>query len=171
MNLDRDRSAVTGDRLPVGGAAEFLFHEARLLDEHRYEQWLSLWAEEGALTYWVPCNEDDYDPTEHVSLIYDDRQRLAERVVRLRSPAAHSQDPPSRTVRLVANIEVLDATDSSVTVRSNQAIAEFRCGIQTTYFAAVTHDLDVASDGFRIRVKKVCLVNNDGHIRNLTFLL
>jgi benzoate/toluate 1,2-dioxygenase beta subunit len=35
----------------------FLYREARLIDEHRYDEWLSLWTDDGV--YWVPCNEDD----------------------------------------------------------------------------------------------------------------
>ena len=30
------------------------------MDEHRYKEWLALWAEDGV--YWVPCNDDDIDP-------------------------------------------------------------------------------------------------------------
>ncbi len=41
--------------------AAFLYLEARLVDEHRYKEWLSLWEESGTL-YWVPCNDDDIDP-------------------------------------------------------------------------------------------------------------
>lgn len=170
MSPARDMATNAQDSYLTAKAAEFLFREARLLDEHRYEEWLSLWADEGTITYWVPCNEDDYDPSEHVSLIYDDRQRLRERVARLRSPAAHSQDPPSRTVRLVTNVEALDMGDAEARIRSTQAIAEYR-GIQTVYCAAVTHEFDLTGEGFRIRTKKVCLVNNDDYIRNLTFLL
>ena len=39
---------------------EFLFHEAKLIDEHLYDEWLALWTEDGL--YWVPCNTDDADP-------------------------------------------------------------------------------------------------------------
>ena len=38
----------------------FLYHEARLMDESAYDAWLELYAEDGL--YWVPCNEDDVDP-------------------------------------------------------------------------------------------------------------
>ncbi len=72
----------------------FLYREARLIDEHRYDQWLSLWTDEAL--YWVPCNEDDTDPERQVSIIYDDRGRLGERVARLKSGAAWAQEPKSR---------------------------------------------------------------------------
>ncbi len=82
----------------------FLLHEADLVDQHRYDDWLGLWASDAI--YWVPCNEDDYDPTQHVSIIYDDYGRLEERCFRLNSEAAHSQDPPSRLCRIIGNQQV-----------------------------------------------------------------
>ena len=62
---------------------QFLYHEAQLMDEHRYDEWLALWAE-GAL-YWVPSNRDEIDPKREVSLVYDDAVRLKLRIARLKS--------------------------------------------------------------------------------------
>ena len=50
----------------------FLYQEALFMDEHRFDEWLSLW--DDPAQYWVPCNADDIDPTRRVSLIYDDRR-------------------------------------------------------------------------------------------------
>ena len=36
----------------------FLYHEARLADENRYDEWFALWTED--VRYWVPANIDDY---------------------------------------------------------------------------------------------------------------
>ena len=38
----------------------FLYREARLMDEHAYDEWLALWTDDAL--YWVPCNRDDSDP-------------------------------------------------------------------------------------------------------------
>ena len=59
-----------------------LFREAALADANRYDDWLAMWAEE--LLYWVPCNGDNLDPANRISLIYDDRAALEERLFRLR---------------------------------------------------------------------------------------
>ena len=64
----------------------FLYYEARLIDEHQYDQWLSLWTEDSL--YWIPCNSDDADPALQAMIIYDNRDRLAERVLRLTSTSA-----------------------------------------------------------------------------------
>ena len=53
----------------------FLYREARLMDENAYEEWLSLWAAEN-VCYWVPGSADEVDPAEQISIIYDNRQRL-----------------------------------------------------------------------------------------------
>ncbi len=46
---------------------QFLYREARLADEQRLDDWLALWDEDAL--YWVPCNQDDIDPTRQLSII------------------------------------------------------------------------------------------------------
>ena len=53
---------------------EFLFHEARLLDTGRLEEWLALFTDDA--TYWVPLERDQKDPYETSSIIHDDRTLL-----------------------------------------------------------------------------------------------
>jgi benzoate/toluate 1,2-dioxygenase subunit beta len=147
---------------------EFLFHEAKLIDEHRYDEWLALWTEDGL--YWVPCNSDDADPARQAMIIYDNRARLDERVYRLTSGAAWAQQPRSRTRRLISNVEVRE-TDGGYAVESNCLIAELRRSRQDLFAARILHTLRPAGDSFRIALKKVLLLNNDEAIDNLTFLV
>jgi len=147
---------------------EFLFHEAKLIDEYRYEEWLALWTEDGL--YWVPCNADDADPARQAMIIYDNRARLEERIYRLTSGAAWAQQPRSRTRRLISNVEV-KASDGSYAVESNCIIAELRRSRQDIFAARMIHTLRPAGESFRIAFKKVLLLNNDEAIDNLTFLV
>jgi len=153
----------------------FLLHEADLVDQHRYDDWLGLWASDAI--YWVPCNEDDYDPTQHVSIIYDDYGRLEERCIRLNSEAAHSQDPPSRLCRIIGNQQVSrgdagDAGDAGdVRVRANMILVEVRSGEKNVYAARLEYTLQPEDDSFKIKRKKVVLLDNDEPLGNLTFLL
>ena len=63
--------SVSTDQLSLRErVTDFVVREADLADTRDYEAWLELWAPEAI--YWVPCNEDDYDPRQHVSIIYDD---------------------------------------------------------------------------------------------------
>lgn len=98
----------------------FLYQEAALADEHAYNDWLALWTPE--LLYWVPCNADNIDPTKKVSLIFDDRPRLEERLFRLGTKHAHSQNPRSRLSRIVGNVRLHNfdpATGGEVSSRFN----------------------------------------------------
>ena len=102
----------------------FLYREARLMDEHQYDEWEALWTDDAI--YWVPCGGEDTDPTKDVSIIYDDRARIAGRLVRLKSGAAWAQDPQSRLRRVVSNIEAYEEDDGTITVYSNFVLAEVR---------------------------------------------
>jgi benzoate/toluate 1,2-dioxygenase subunit beta len=147
----------------------FLVHEADLADRHRYDDWLALWSPDGI--YWVPCNEDDYDPARHVSIIYDDYGRLEERCFRLNSEAAHSQDPPSRLCRVIGNEHVSHDLVGDVRVRANMILVEVRSGEKNVYGARLEYMLLPEGDSFKIRQKKVVLLDNDEPLGNLTFLL
>lgn len=151
---------------------QFLYREARILDEWRYDDWLALWEPDADIRYWVPCGHEDVDPTREVSLIYDDRFRLQERILRLKSPAAHAQDPRSRMRRTVSNVEVAEQAGETLAVHSNFVLGEFRRDMQTTYIGHYVHHLRPIENGaFAILSKKVLLVNLDGFIGNLTFIL
>jgi len=147
----------------------FLYREARLMDEHAYDEWLSLWTEDAL--YWVPCNDDDIDPQRHVSIIYDNRARLEDRIERMKSGAAYAQDPKSRLRRMVSNVEVEEGDNGEVTVYSNFNLTELRRGRQDTFAGRTIYKLRPQGASFKIAYKKVLLVNNDEVIDNLTFLI
>ena len=149
---------------------EFLYREARLADESRYDEWAALWTDDAI--YWVPANIDDYDPHHHLSIIYDDRERLQDRIDRLKSGAAFAQLPVSRMRRLISNLEIGPVLDNGdIEVRSNFVLGEFRRGVQAVYFAGQIHRLRPGLDGFRLSFKKVMLIKNDAPLHNLSFLI
>ncbi len=82
----------------------FVYREARLLDEKRFDEWYELFTEDGF--YWVPLAPDQVDPLDHTSLAYEDRLLLKLRIERLKSPRAFSQQPPSRCHHLLQMPEV-----------------------------------------------------------------
>jgi benzoate/toluate 1,2-dioxygenase subunit beta len=148
---------------------QFLFYEARLMDEHRYDEWLALWREPAL--YWVPSNRDEVDPKREISLIYDDWVRLQLRIARLKSGFAHAQEPRSRMRRLLSNIEVEAAAGEEIVTHSNFILAELRRGKQDLFAGRTTHRLYPHEGSFKMASKKVLLVNNDEPIDNLTFLI
>jgi len=148
---------------------QFIYHEADLMDEHRYDEWLALWTDDAL--YWVPSGRDDIDPKREISLIYDDRVRLQVRITRLKSGFAHAQEPKSRMRRVVSNIVTKEAENGDIDVFSNFLLIELRRGKQDTFAGRTVHRLRPDNGSFRLASKKVLLVNNDEHIDNLTFLI
>jgi benzoate/toluate 1,2-dioxygenase subunit beta len=147
----------------------FIYREARLMDENAYDEWLSLWANEAL--YWVPVSAEETDPAQHISIIYDDRSRLESRIARLRSGYAHSQDPKSRMCRVVSNIEIEEGSGGEIVARSNFVLGEVRRGKQDVFIGRTIHKLRPDGDSFKILFKKVLLVNSEEFIDNLTFLV
>jgi benzoate/toluate 1,2-dioxygenase beta subunit len=148
-------------------AEDFLLHEARLLDEARFDEWLTLFSADAQ--YWVPSEPNQQSPHDTVSLIYDDRRLLETRVRRLASPRIYSQEPRSRTSRIVANvtIEEMAADRQACTVRSKFQLLEYRRNAQTPYAGTSFHRLVRAGDDVRIAWKRVDLVNCDAPLEGL----
>ena len=148
----------------------FLYREARLMDENAYDDWLELYTDDAL--YWVPCNRDDVDPVREISIYYDDRERLQERITRLKSGAAHAQEPRSQLLRIISNVEVAKVVDDGeVTVFSNFHLTELRRSRQRLVAGRTMHKLRPDNGSFKIAMKKVMLLNNDEVIDNLTFLV
>ena len=147
----------------------FLFHEARLLDTQRYEEWLELFTEDA--TYWVPLEQGQKDPYETSSIIHDDRTLLELRVKQIRHPRAHARLPLARTVHQVGNVSILNDTPTEVRVASALTVVEFRNEKQRVYAALVEHRLRRQGDTFRIAHKRVDLVNSEGEIDGIAILL
>jgi len=73
---------------------DFIYAEARMLDEGKFTEWLELWLPEGH--YWMPLNYQQKDPVSETSLLYEDNFMLRLRVDRLNGERTFSQKPKSR---------------------------------------------------------------------------
>jgi benzoate/toluate 1,2-dioxygenase beta subunit len=167
MTMLDARSAAGQAALDIAACEQFLIHEARLLDEARFAEWLALFTADA--WYWVPSQPDQKSPRDTVSLIYDDRRLLETRVRRLTSPRIYSQEPRSRTSRIVANVTIEEAAPDgqACTVRSKFQLLEYRRNTQTPYAGTSFHRLVRAGDDIRIAWKRVDLVNCDGALEGL----
>ena len=156
-------------------AEDFLYAKARLLDEQRWREWQQLFTEDAL--YWIPSNDIDADPEEHIAFVYDDMELLDERLRRLESGACHAQIPPSSTLHQIGNVSVEQAGDDQARVRSNLVLYEFKTNSQVrlrplnAFPAHCEHHLRRVDGEWRIAYKKVGLLNCDGEITNLTFLI
>jgi benzoate/toluate 1,2-dioxygenase subunit beta len=153
--------------LDPGTCEAFLVHEARLLDDGRFEEWLGLFTADA--WYWVPSQPHQANPRDMVSLIYDDRRLLETRVRRLASPRIYSQEPRSRTTRIIANVTIEEQSDDAraCVVRSKFQLLEYRRDAQTAYGGTLFHRLVATDLGIRIAWKRVDLVNCDAVLDGL----
>ena len=111
---------------------QFLYREARLLDERRFHEWLELLTDD--VRYWMPVRSNRYpkaskaisilDPDRYaeeglakddeLAILDETKETLARRVARLDTGMAWAEDPPSRTRHLIANVEVEPGESESV---------------------------------------------------------
>ncbi len=168
-NWQDDARAVTD----VAMRDEFrrlLEREARLLDQLLYDEWLKMYAAE--CVYWVPSTPKAGDPRREISVMFDDRRRLEDRVYRLRTGFAWSQAPASRTVRLITNVEVFAAArDDSRMLRSNFLISEFWGNETRVLTGWAGHRILRDGAEWKIQAKQVNLIDCDQCIRNPSIIL
>ncbi|MGE8318614.1 MAG: aromatic-ring-hydroxylating dioxygenase subunit beta [Comamonas sp.] len=171
--LDRsfDHSTAATAAAPAGedlrrGVERFLQHEARLLDERRFSDWLGLWTEQGR--YWVPRFHGQANPFEQISLFWEDRMLREVRVRRLENERNWSQQPPTRSTRLLGSIAIegVDAAGLLI-VRSSLHMTEWRRELRHLC-GTVFHKLEATpGGGWKIQLKRVDLVNCDDTFANL----
>jgi 3-phenylpropionate/cinnamic acid dioxygenase small subunit len=168
----------TGTGLPAAGVfdpalwhevVQFLYPEARLQDTHEYDAWEALWTEDGV--YWVPANGAGVDPEREMSLIYDNRSRIALRIRQLKTGRRHSQTPPSQLARIIGNVELLDDDGREIGVACNAQIFETNLRGDTAWAARCLYRLRRADGALKIAYKKVVLVNNNKPIYTISFLI
>ena len=142
--------------------SQFLFHEARLLDERRWDEWADLFTPDGV--YWAPAAHDQPDAEFHVSLIHDDALLRKVRIARFADPNAFALQPFPRTAHLVTNVMIDedDATTGRLLATSRFAMFEFRTDAQRIYGGAYRHELVVVGERFRIVRKTATLVDCEG---------
>ena len=155
----------TASGLSRADAEDFLLHEARLLDEARYDEWLALFTPEAH--YWVPSEPDQKSALDTISLMYDDRRLLETRVRRLSSPRIYSQEPRSRTSRIVPNVTIEGGNGNATAVRSKFMIVEYRREEQRIFAGTYRHTLVSTGGDIRIAFKRIDLVNCDAPMDGL----
>ena len=157
--------------LPNGdlqAAIEFIWREAELLDRRLYREWLALWADAGL--YVVPIERDAGDPEAALNLICDDAGMREARVTRLLSAASISAAASARTVRTVSRF-VRNAADDAIELRCAQHLVEYKRDRTQIVAADLTYRLLPRGDGFVIDRKIVTLVNSDGAVGSIGYLL
>jgi 3-phenylpropionate/cinnamic acid dioxygenase small subunit len=150
----------------------FVYREAQLADESRYDEWEALLADE--MRYWVPVVHDNPDPERDVSIINDNRARLATRLRQLRTGTRLSQAPKSVLRRLLSNLTYARLGDGSFAVEANFVIHEYQTqsvGQLALWPGRVEYRLVRQGADLRMRLKKVMLIHAAGPIPSLAFIV
>lgn len=164
--------AISDVAVTLQDVERFLYREARYADEHEYGAWEALWTDDAI--YWVPANGDDIDPTRQMSIIFDNRARIATRIKQLHTGKRHAQTPKSRVRRLITNVELLGPdpeVEGQVLVGANFLIVESRERGITQWAGRYEHRLREDGGVLKMAYKKAMLVDNDRALHTLAFLI
>lgn len=148
---------------------QFIYLEARLQDTHQYDAWEALWTDDAS--YWVPVGGDHTDPDTQLSIIYDNRARIATRVRQLKSGARFAQAPRSNLARVVSNVEITGRTADAITAEAAFLLHEQRSGRSRLWSGRTRYVLRVDGGEVRMAAKKVLLTNSTDDIPTLAFLI
>ncbi|WP_347453667.1 3-phenylpropionate/cinnamic acid dioxygenase subunit beta [Acinetobacter thermotolerans] len=91
--------------------SQFLYREAKLLDDWKFREWLDLLAEDISYVLRTTPNAQTRDRRRSVepptTWVFNDNKFLLERrVARLETGMAWAEEPPSRTTHMVSNVIV-----------------------------------------------------------------
>ena len=166
---------------------QFLYREARLLDERRFREWRELFTDD--VRYWMGARsnryprtskaiailspnryvEDDHTREDELSIFDETKETLSGRVARLETGMAWAEDPPSRTRHLITNIEVAGDAGAELTVHSNFMVYRSRAETEQDFYVGARQDLLRRVDGaLRIARRKLTLDQNVLSAKNVS---
>jgi 3-phenylpropionate/cinnamic acid dioxygenase small subunit len=159
---------------------QFLYREARMLDERRFHEWLELFTDD--VRYWMAGRSTRYPRSSKAITILDPDRRqesdvavedelaildetkvtLGGRIARLDTGMAWAEDPPSRTRHIITNIEVEPGdTASELKVYSNFVVYRTRAETEQDFYVGARQDILRSVGGaWKIARRKLVLDQN-----------
>lgn len=160
----------------IGEVEQFLYREARLLDERRFREWLALFTDD--VRYWMvgrsnrypqsskaiaaldPRRRNDEEEENALAILDESKTTLAGRVARLETGMAWAEDPPSRTRHLITNVEV-EPEEAGLIVHSNFIVYRSRSETEQDFYVGARRDLMRRSEGgLKIASRRIMLDQN-----------
>ena len=158
---------ATGATLSLEDVTQFLYREARFLDDKEWDSWLALYHPD--VEFWMPAWDDDdklvENPQTEVSLIwYGHKGGLEDRVFRIRTERSSATSlPEPRTSHNISNVEILSQDGGECRLRFNWVTLSFRYKTIDTYFGTSFYTLDTSGASPLIKRKKIVLKNDYIH--------
>jgi ethylbenzene dioxygenase subunit beta len=146
-----------------------LYHEARLIDQGRLDDWLDLFTDNAC--YWLPADASELNPAKTVSWEFNDRRRMEERVERILTGKAYSQLPPTRTTHSYTNIELMAVSDDEIHALCKFMINTHRPEGNRLLSGWNGFILKRQGASWLIDLKRVNLIDADAPQGNLSFFL
>ena len=153
--------------LTLQDVQQFLYREARFLDDKDWDSWLALYAPD--VEFWMPSWDDGdkltEDPQTEISLIwYGHKGGLEDRVFRIRTERSSATSlPEPRTSHNISNVEILEQGGGTVKLRFNWVTLSYRYKATDTYYGTSFYTLDTTGPQPLIKRKKVVLKNDYIH--------
>ena len=159
---------------------QFLYREARMLDDRRFHEWLGLFTDD--VRYWMAGRtnrypksskaisildpdryvEDDTGTEDELAILDETKETLTGRIARLDTGMAWAEDPPSRTRHMISNIEVEPGdNDGELRVYSNFIVYRSRAETEQDFYVGARRDVLRRVDGeWKIAHRKLILDQN-----------
>jgi 3-phenylpropionate/cinnamic acid dioxygenase small subunit len=146
---------------------EFVYREARLIDEKRLEEWYELFTDDAR--YWIPLSRHQMSGITENSLMYEDKLLLKLRVQRLQNPNAYSQAEPSYCQHVLQSPQIEDCGETTGVAITRTAFlyVESQRDTQQIYAGVAWHHLVRPAGELRIRHKKVQLLNSEAALPSI----
>lgn len=154
----------------------FLYAEADLLDERRFDEWLDLLAED--VRYWMPMRRnvkfgeqarENTRERQDMNWFDEGKETLTQRVKQILTGVHWAEEPLSRVCHMVSNVQVLAATPTEATVRSRFLVYRNRVETETDFFVGKREDVLRKVNGqWKIARRKIILDQNVLLAKNLT---
>jgi len=166
----------TSDALEI--CTDVLFREAELLDANQFTDWLALLDED--LDYEVPIrvtrerSSRDLGFSKSGFHMLETHGSMTQRVRRLEGEHAWAEDPPSRTMRQVTNVRVVDVGAGEISVNNNLLL--YRSQGDTSHYDLITGArgdvlTDRGDDGWKLKSRQVLLAHTVLGTPNLAVFL
>ena len=161
---------------------QFLYQEAELLDERRFEEWLDFVTED--IRYWMPMRRNvkfgeldrEFTREGHDINWFDEgKDTLVRRVNQILTGVHWAEEPLSRVCHSVSNIQILDATPSlsqptEVSIKCRFLVYRNRVETETDILVGRREDtLRNVNGQWKIAQRKIILDQNVLLAKNLTF--
>lgn len=150
---------------------DFVYEEARLIDDGLYQDWLDLWTPDSY--YWVPLEYEQESPKYVTSLLYEDSFLRTLRVRRLDGARTFSQKPKSRCSHVLNRPHIVSMDQKAGTFVTSTAFhyVETRLDEQFLLAAKARHELVLIDGALKIQLKRVDILNCDAAFGNIQLFL